>query len=436
MTTLLTERQPAPPPAAVPGVAVAAKPFRPVVVAPTFNNAVPLPAVLAAVSALDLPVVVVDDGSTDATAALLAAWAGVDPGSRTVLTHARNRGKAAALHTAFGHAAAAGHTHAVTIDTDGQLSATDIAPLLDRARSRPAALVLGTRDVHTAGYPIRSRFGRWASNRLVWLEAGQHVTDSQCGLRVYPLGFATVARCAAERFGYETEIITRAAWAGVPVVQVPVSCRYFPAGQRVSHFRPLADSGRALAMHATLIAAACNPLPLRRPISRRSPTGAAPAPGRSIPRRALRWLNPVTAWRQARGGDADRTRFAAGFAAGVLIGTLPMYGFQTVASLFVARRFRLHPMSVMAGSNLAGPPVGVALIAAAIAVGHLLLHGDWPGRGTYDLSHGHLTAGLGPLLCEWVVGACVVGTALAGLAFVTVDLILRALPDVSPGEDD
>ena len=434
MPPLLTETQPVPavPIAAAPpdAAAVAARPFRPVVVAPSFNNAGQLPAVLAGVDRLDLPaVVVVDDGSTDATAAVLADWAAADPDRRTVLTHAANRGKAAALRTAFAHAHAAGHTHAVTIDTDGQLSPADIPPLLDRARLRPTALVLGTRNASAADYPLRSRLGRWVSNRLVWFETGHTVADSQCGLRVYPLAFATSARCAAERFGYETEVITRAAWAGLPVVQVPVACRYFAPGERVSHFRPWVDSGRAIAMHARLTAAACNPFPGRRPGGRRSPLG--PAAGRTVPRRFLRWINPVTAWRQARADEAGRTRFAAGFAAGVLIGCVPWYGAQTLLSLFVARKFKLHPMSVIGGSNLSGPPIGVALIAAEVAVGHVLLHGTRPALAAY-----RSTQMLGPLISEWVVGSVVVGTGLAAVAFVGVDLLLRALPDPTPDADE
>ena len=439
MTPLLTEPQPVlagPGAAGPPGVAAPARPFRPVVVVLAYNNCTTLGAVLAALADHDLPTVVVNDGSTEGTAPVLTAWAAVDPATRTVFAIPCHRGRGGALRTAFAHTAAAGHTHAVTIDADGQLDPADIAPLLDRAAARPTALVLGTRDARAACFTLGSRLGRWASNRLVWLEAGQVVSDSQCGLRVYPLAFATVARCAAERFEYETEIITRSAWAGVPVVQVPVSCRYLRRGQRANHFGVVTDTLRALATHARLISVACNPLPLRGPIARRSPTGAAPAPGRSLPRRFLRWINPVTAWRQARQDDAGRTRFAAGFAAGVFIGTVPLYGGQTVLSLYVARRFRLHPMSVMAGSNLAGPPIGVALIAAAVAVGHLILHGAWPGPGTYSLTGGQLAHAVRPLLCEWIVGAVVVGTVLAGVGFVAVDLLLRALPDASADPDD
>src|SRR5688572_3570429 len=93
-------------------------PFNPVVVAPTYDNARTLGDVVRGVAALGLPIIVVNDGSTDSTPELLAGL-GRDPGV-TVLTHPRNRGKAAALCTGFAAAAEAGFTHAISIDTDGQ----------------------------------------------------------------------------------------------------------------------------------------------------------------------------------------------------------------------------------------------------------------------------------------------------------------------------
>ena len=86
------------------------------------------------VRALDLPLIVVNDGSTDETAAVLAAMSQSDR-SIMVLTHPHNRGKAAALATGFAAASQAGYTHAVTIDTDGQLDPEQIPSLLSLARS-------------------------------------------------------------------------------------------------------------------------------------------------------------------------------------------------------------------------------------------------------------------------------------------------------------
>src|SRR5687767_3581022 len=108
-----------------------ASPFSPVVITPTYNNCGTLAGVLGRVEALGLPMIVVDDGSTDSTAEVLREWAARrQDGPARVLTHARNRGKADALRTGFAAAAAAGHTHAVTIDTDGQLDPEEIPLLL------------------------------------------------------------------------------------------------------------------------------------------------------------------------------------------------------------------------------------------------------------------------------------------------------------------
>src|SRR5436305_6135741 len=158
----------------------AVPPFRPVVLAPTFNNARTLADVLRRIGDLGLPTIVVNDGATDDTAAILEQWRLSDAGARIVLIHERNRGKAAALRTGFAHAASAGFSHAVTIDTDGQLDPIEIPKLVDAARRTPGALVLGCRDEAAPDYPGKSRLGRRVSNRLVLRESGARVGDSQC----------------------------------------------------------------------------------------------------------------------------------------------------------------------------------------------------------------------------------------------------------------
>jgi glycosyltransferase involved in cell wall biosynthesis len=175
--------------------------FRPVVVAPTYNNVRTLGDIITRTQALGLPVLVVNDGSTDGTAELLAAWSGQP---LTVVTHAVNRGKAAALQTGFAAARQAGYTHAASIDTDGQLDPEQIPALLDAARANPAALVVGCRNDRADDYPARSRVGRRVSNLLVRLESGVRVGDSLCGFRVYPLAFVAAVPCRVGHFGFET----------------------------------------------------------------------------------------------------------------------------------------------------------------------------------------------------------------------------------------
>jgi glycosyltransferase involved in cell wall biosynthesis len=229
---------------------------RPVIVLPTYNNIGTLPNVVDRCARLELPMLAIDDGSTDATAQWLASNAAAGSPGLTVITHPHNRGKAAALRTGFSAAIAREFSHAITIDTDGQLSPEEIPILLSHSRAEPRALVLGVRDDRRKDYPWRSRVGRWFSNYCLFMETGVRITDSQCGLRIYPLGAMTSLKCQADRFGYETEIIARAAWAGCPIIEVPVSCRYFDGERRITHFRPGKDSLKALAMHSRLLCTA------------------------------------------------------------------------------------------------------------------------------------------------------------------------------------
>ena len=402
MPPLLTDLQPVPVAPPVPPPVV---PFRPVVIARPPVSADEQREWLSRLPAGRWPVLLVGTG----TAA--EQWAATDPAGRTVLSPAAGASPAATLRAALAEAAALGYSHGLCVD--GGEPTRDLAPVLEQSRARPNALVLGTRS---RGGPWAARARRWAVARLLWIETGHTLADGGCPVRVYPLPFLPAARCSAAGRGLDVEMVARGLWAGVPVVQVPVA---------TAPVDPPSELWRAVATHARLLVAAANPLVRHR----RSAVGVAPPRGRSLGHRLFRWINPVTAWRQARADAGGRARFAAAFAAGIFIGCVPWYGAQTLLSLFVARRFRLHPAGVIGGSNLSGPPIGVPLVPAAVAVGHFLLHGSWPTLTAYR-SAGMLRNALG----EWVVGAVVVGLALAALAFVAVDLLLRALPD--PNGDD
>jgi glycosyltransferase involved in cell wall biosynthesis len=237
-------------------------PFRPIILAPTYNNAGTLPGILERLDRLNQPIIIVNDGSTDDTAEHLRRWKQRPRAQRIFLqTHPRNAGKAAALRTGFTAAAQAGFTHAATIDTDGQLDPEQIPDILALAQQNPTALILGTRDDTKADYPARSRLGRRISNFAIRMESALRISDSQCGLRVYPLGLIAAVRCRAPFFAFEAEIITRAGWARCPVLEFPANCRYFVPPARVSHFRPVIDTLRGLRLHARLLLRATLPYP-------------------------------------------------------------------------------------------------------------------------------------------------------------------------------
>lgn len=397
-------------------------PFAPAVLAPTYDNAGTLPGLLTRIAAADLPIIIVNDGSTDGTAQVLDAWRQEHPAT-IVLTHPHNRGKAAALRTGFAAARQAGFTHVVTIDTDGQLDPEQMPDLVEAARRNPFALVVGNRDDRSSDYPTRSRLGRRLSNLLVWMESGVHIPDSQCGFRVYPLGLVENVKAAAGRYGFETEIITRAGWAKCPVVHVPVNCRYLPPAERVSHFRPWIDSLRSVGMHARLLGRALLPWPHKK-----WPPKPVIVDDRPLWRRLLKWASPVEAWRQLRRDRVGRMELAAGLALGAFIANLPLYPIQTLASVYAARRLHLHPLAVVLGSQLSTPPIGPLLIIAGICVGHAVLRGTWPSPSDYDVTRMGF-AGFERLFrtvfLEWAVGGAILGLVAAILTFIVATVALR-----------
>ena len=222
------------------------------VVIPVYNHGPQVAAVIAAARPLGLPIFVVDDGSTDTTAAVLAAQEGV-----VVLRNPENRGKGAALLTGFA-AAAPTCDWALTIDADGQHDPADAQALLSVARQGARVIVVGNRQGMVGGHvPWTSRFGRGFSNFWVWVSGGPWIADSQSGFRLYPLPETLELGVAARRYQFEVEVLVRARRRGIATIEVPVSVVYQPRGVRVSHFRPWRDFFRNSVTFCRLI---CNRL--------------------------------------------------------------------------------------------------------------------------------------------------------------------------------
>jgi hypothetical protein len=101
--------------------------------------------------------------------------------------------------------------------------------------------------------PWTSRFGRGFSNFWVRMAGGPVLSDTQSGMRIYPLPEAANLGVRARRFQFEVEILVRARRAGIPVVETPVRVSYTPGMKRVSHFRPFVDFCRNSATFTRLI---------------------------------------------------------------------------------------------------------------------------------------------------------------------------------------
>ncbi len=151
----------------------------PCVVIAAYNEAATVESVVAEVLAShSLPVIVVDDGSIDATAEM-AERAGAE-----VLRHTENRGKGVALRTAIKHVVEMGHDPAVFLDADGQHSPADLGRFLERWDRTGADLIIGSRMGNPVGMPMLRLLANTSSSVIVSALAGKWISDSQSGYRL------------------------------------------------------------------------------------------------------------------------------------------------------------------------------------------------------------------------------------------------------------
>lgn len=218
-----------PVPAFVPGVAA---------VVPVFNPEPGLCPLCAELVRRFPLVVVVDDGSVDATEAFRAL-----PSVVVRLRHDVNRGKGRAIKTALAWLCAARPDIglAVFADGDGQHRADDVAAVVAHALETNA-VTFGVRDFSAKGVPFRSWWGnRWTSVE-VWLLHRLSVADTQTGLRAVPARlFPALLTTPGERFEFEARIFGLLRRLDERLEQVPVATVYV-RGNRTSHFRPLRDT--------------------------------------------------------------------------------------------------------------------------------------------------------------------------------------------------
>lgn len=213
--------------------------LRIVVVIPAFQAAATVRAVVAGARTV-APVYLVDDGSTDGTGDAARET------DATLLTHATNRGKGAALATGIAAALAGGAEVIVTLDADGQHPPGEIPRLVGPIAEGRADVVLGAR-ARSGAMPLPRRLTNWLSARLATRIGGQGVSDAQTGFRAFTRDVAQRVRPAEERYDYEMAFLLGALQAGYRVACVTIPTIY---GAAESHFRPWSDTWRVARVFA------------------------------------------------------------------------------------------------------------------------------------------------------------------------------------------
>ena len=214
-------------------------------VIPTYNNARTVADSVNRTLAVCPQVIVVNDGSTDDTLAVL------EPLKENIqlITYPRNRGKGHALRLGLEAARKAGYDYAVTLDSDGQHSPEEI-PTLVAAAEDDNTLVVGRRNIQADGMPAGNTFANRFSNFWFRLQTGIRLPDTQTGFRLYPLNLLPCLALLTARYESELELLVFSAWRGVRLVPVSVSVSY-PA-DRVTHFRPFWDFFRISLLNTVL----------------------------------------------------------------------------------------------------------------------------------------------------------------------------------------
>ena len=209
------------------------------IVIPAFREQSRIGPVVTAARGHGADVVVIDDGSPDATA-VEAEAAGA-----FVIRHPVNRGKGMALATGFEFARAHGYVAVITMDADGQHDPAEIAKFLEAFRRTGLLVLVGNRMWDPHGMPwvrfLTNMFMSWMLSR----EMKQYVPDTQCGFRLFRCDVIPYVGAKSERFAAESEILLHVAARGMQIGSVRVSTIY--RGEK-SKINPFLDTWRFFGM--------------------------------------------------------------------------------------------------------------------------------------------------------------------------------------------
>lgn len=215
---------------------------------PFYNHPQNIKALIAALKAYDLPVIVVDDGSDEASKQILAELERTE--GVLLLTRAQNGGKGIAMKNGFKFALERGFSHVLQIDADFQHDAALIGEFLRQSETYPQSIVCAN-PIYGDDAPKSRVYGRKITNFWVAINTlSLGIKDAMCGFRVYPLEQLkkAAAKSKTNRMEFDIEILVNAARQGVDMRWIDTCVRYEKGG--VSHFKMLRDNALISLMHA------------------------------------------------------------------------------------------------------------------------------------------------------------------------------------------
>ncbi len=377
------------------------------VLIPTYNNATTIAQVIASVQAYTNRILVVNDGSTDNTAEILAAQQGI-----AMVSYPKNKGKGYALRQGFKYLQSLGARYVITIDSDGQHKPSDLIHFIENIEKHPAAIMMGARDMQQANVPGKSSFGNKFSNFWFKLQTGIDMPDTQTGYRLYPLYLMKDISLFTNKYELEIEVIVKSAWRGIEVVAVPIDVYYPTKEERISHFRPFKDFSRISVLNTWLTTlAVVYYIPKRvlfgvkKKSYREMIHASFKAPHEPIYIKAL-----SVSW-------------------GLFIGVAPIWGYQLLVGIPLAHFFKLNKAIAFLSANISLPPMIPFIIYGSLKMG------EWvTGHKVDILSRSISTFTLDDIsqsLWIYVIGSIALGIALAIAGGGITYIIMKASRSLS-----
>ena len=326
-------------------------------VIPTYNNEKTLARVIGDVRRYCTDVLVVNDGSTDSTAGIIA---GAGVGS---ISYAPNRGKGYALRRALRYAAEHGYRYMLTIDSDGQHYASDIPKFVEEIAKTPDALLVGARNLRSDNMPGKNTFANKFSNFWFRVETGIRLDDTQSGFRLYP-------RAADEGDAFrDAPLRVRGRSAGTRRMARDRGAQHPGEGflprkaERVSHFRPARISrASASSTRCSCSGRCCSIIP---------GGSCGRSPGKTS----------GASWSTTSPGRRDSNpRLAASIGLGVFFGIAPLWGYQMIAAAVTAHFTHLNKAVAVISSNISIPPMIPFILLRKLLDGAQVLQRDMPLR--------------------------------------------------------
>ncbi|CAL66628.1 DUF2062 domain-containing protein [Christiangramia forsetii] len=348
------------------------------VIVPTYNNAHSLDNFLTDLKLYTNSIIIINDGSTDATAEILEQHPYLH-----IKVHSENRGKGIALKTGFGFAEELGYAYAVTIDSDGQHYPDDLDVFLTELEARkvddPELLLVGDRNMGRDGIPGKSSTGNKFSNFWFLVVTGIELHDTQSGYRLYPVKLINSLKLITWKFELEIEVLVKAAWKKAEVKNIPIKVLY-PKGERVTHFRPFWDIVRIVLLYMWFVLVSFFYIHPRNKYQDFKNKGFKKF-----------WKEDIIK------NQEPAHKKAAAIALGVFVGISPFWGLHTLLVFTLAAVFKLNKVIAFLFSNISIPPFIPVIIYASYQTGSLIT-----GNGfDWDLKLQKLETGTDVFLGLW-----------------------------------